>query len=92
MKKLPIFYKKIKKIKKPTIKTKKSKLIMGIYKLMSLLQEKAPDCIKRNGIEVFSGRTIACDASMVLFPLFSYLYLNFLGYVSILSFDSRLHQ
>jgi len=40
---------------------------MGIYKLMSLLQEKAPDCIKRAGIEVFSGRTIACDASMVLY-------------------------
>ena len=38
---------------------------MGIYKLMSLLQEKAPDCIKKLGIEVFSGRTIACDASMV---------------------------
>ena len=33
---------------------------------MSLLQEKAPDCIKRAGIEVFSGRTIACDASMVI--------------------------
>jgi hypothetical protein len=41
------------------------KSLMGIYKLMSLLQEKAPDCIKRLGIEVFSGRTIACDASMV---------------------------
>lgn len=39
---------------------------MGIYKLMSLLQEKAPACIKRAGIEVFSGRIIACDASMVI--------------------------
>lgn len=40
---------------------------MGIYKLMSLLQEKAPECIKRAGIEVFSGRIIACDASMAMY-------------------------
>ncbi len=38
---------------------------MGIYKLMQLLQEKAPECYRKVDLKAFSGRTIACDASMV---------------------------
>jgi flap endonuclease-1 len=38
---------------------------MGIHKLMDLLKEKAPDCIKKLDLSFFSGRSVACDASMV---------------------------
>lgn len=38
---------------------------MGIYKLMDLLKEKAPDCIKKIDLNFFAGRQVACDASMV---------------------------
>jgi flap endonuclease-1 len=45
---------------------------MGIYKLMSLLQEKAPNSIRKVQLEVFTGRIIACDASMAIYQfLFS---------------------
>jgi flap endonuclease-1 len=40
---------------------------MGIYKLMSLLNEKAPDCIRKANLELFSGRSVACDASMAMY-------------------------
>lgn len=38
---------------------------MGIYKLMNLLQEKCPECIKKYNLDSYSGRIIACDASLV---------------------------
>ena len=38
---------------------------MGIHKLMSLLQEKAPNAIRKMQIELYTGRVVACDASMV---------------------------
>lgn len=38
---------------------------MGIHKLMDLLKEKAPECIKNSDIKFYAGRIIACDASMV---------------------------
>lgn len=41
-------------------------ILMGIKKLMSLLVEKAPNSIRRCDLEMFSGRIVACDASMVL--------------------------
>jgi len=40
---------------------------MGIHKLMDLLKEKAPECIKNSDIKFYSGRTVALDASMVKF-------------------------
>jgi flap endonuclease-1 len=40
---------------------------MGIYKLMSLIQEKAPNAIKQLPIQSFTGRSIACDASMSIY-------------------------
>jgi len=52
---------------------------MGIKQLMSLLQEKAPGCIKKIQLEHLTGRTIACDASMVSFY---FLHVN--------KFESRL--
>lgn len=38
---------------------------MGIHKLMDLLREKAPGCIKNSDIKFYAGRTVAIDASMV---------------------------
>eukprot|EP01015_Nassula_variabilis_P032801 TRINITY_DN7736_c0_g1_i2.p1 TRINITY_DN7736_c0_g1~~TRINITY_DN7736_c0_g1_i2.p1 ORF type:complete len:218 (+),score=52.47 TRINITY_DN7736_c0_g1_i2:124-777(+) len=40
---------------------------MGIHKLMSLLAEKSPDCIKKFNIEAYAGRVVACDASMAMY-------------------------
>eukprot|EP01017_Pseudomicrothorax_dubius_P028447 TRINITY_DN337_c0_g1_i1.p1 TRINITY_DN337_c0_g1~~TRINITY_DN337_c0_g1_i1.p1 ORF type:complete len:387 (+),score=80.23 TRINITY_DN337_c0_g1_i1:268-1428(+) len=40
---------------------------MGIYKLMSLLQEKAPGAIRKVKIDFYSGRTVACDASTAIY-------------------------
>ena len=57
---------------------------------MSLLQEKAPACIKRAGIEVFSGRIIACDASMV--KKISIALFKISGDVSISCDDPRIHK
>jgi hypothetical protein len=40
---------------------------MGIHKLMSLIQEKAPEAVKQIHLDSLTGRIIACDASMVKF-------------------------
>jgi len=40
---------------------------MGIKQLMSLLQEKAPGCIKKIQLEGLTGYTVACDASMAMY-------------------------
>lgn len=40
---------------------------MGIKQLMSLIQEKSPKAIKSLQIEMLSGKTIACDASMAMY-------------------------
>jgi hypothetical protein len=38
---------------------------MGIHRLMYLLNEKAPGCIKNKGIKIYEGRAVACDATLV---------------------------
>jgi len=38
---------------------------MGIHKLMDLLKENAPGCIKDSDIRFYAGRTVALDASIV---------------------------
>ena len=40
---------------------------MGIQKLMNLLTEKCPKAIRETTMEMFSGKTIACDASMTIY-------------------------
>ncbi|KAL4485703.1 hypothetical protein ABPG72_010965 [Tetrahymena utriculariae] len=40
---------------------------MGIHKLMDLLKEKAPGCIKSSDLKFYAGRMIACDASMAMY-------------------------
>jgi hypothetical protein len=34
---------------------------------MSLLQEKCPKAIKETTMDMFSGKTVACDASMTIY-------------------------
>ncbi len=38
---------------------------MGITRLMHLLKEKCPDAIKQLDLKAYTGRVVACDASMV---------------------------
>lgn len=38
---------------------------MGIKNLMNLLKEKAPGAIKQLDLKTYTGRSVACDASMV---------------------------
>jgi hypothetical protein len=38
---------------------------MGIKGLMKLLKEKCPQGIKQLDLKAYTGRTVACDASMV---------------------------
>lgn len=40
---------------------------MGIKKLMDLLREKAPGCIRKKDLSFFGGRKVACDASMAMY-------------------------
>jgi len=40
---------------------------MGIKQLMSLIQEKAPKAIKHIQLEILTGKTVACDASMAIY-------------------------
>lgn len=40
---------------------------MGIHKLMSLIQEKAPKSVKMIQMDLLSGKTVACDASMAIY-------------------------
>jgi hypothetical protein len=38
---------------------------MGIKNLMKLLKEKCPNAIKQLDLKTYTGRMVACDASMV---------------------------
>lgn len=40
---------------------------MGIQKLMSLIQEKCPKALKETTMDMFSGKAVACDASMTIY-------------------------
>lgn len=40
---------------------------MGIQKLMSLLHEKCPKSLKETTLDMFSGKTLACDASITIY-------------------------
>ena len=40
---------------------------MGIHKLMTLIQEKAPKAIKTMHLDMLTGKVIACDASMAIY-------------------------
>lgn len=33
---------------------------MGIHKLMSLLNEKSPGCVRKMDLSAFAGRIVAC--------------------------------
>ena len=39
---------------------------MGITRLMDLLKKKCPQAIKQLDLKAYTGRTVACDASMVI--------------------------
>ena len=39
---------------------------MGIYKLMDLIREKAPNAIRSIQLDLLAGKTVACDAPMVI--------------------------
>lgn len=38
---------------------------MGIHRLMHLIREKSPNAIKSLDLKSYTGRVVACDASMV---------------------------
>jgi len=40
---------------------------MGIYKLMSLIEKKAPSAIKQVEMHMYAGKVVACDASMAIY-------------------------
>jgi flap endonuclease-1 len=40
---------------------------MGIQKLMTLIQEKAPKAVKTINLELLTGKVVACDASMAIY-------------------------
>ena len=40
---------------------------MGIHKLMSLIQEKAPRAVKQINLDLLTGKVVACDASMAIY-------------------------
>jgi len=40
---------------------------MGITKLMPLIREKAPRAIRERQLDAFTGRIVACDASMAMY-------------------------
>ena len=40
---------------------------MGIHKLMTLIQEKAPKAIKQIQLDYLTGKVVACDASMAIY-------------------------
>ncbi len=54
---------------------------MGITRLMNLLKEKCPDAIKQLDLKAYTGRIVACDASMVILEIFknqyTRLFINF---------------
>ena len=40
---------------------------MGIHKLMSLIQEKAPRAVKQVQLDHLTGKIVAVDASMAIY-------------------------
>ena len=40
---------------------------MGIQKLMTLIQEKAPRAVKQVHLDHMTGKVVACDASMAIY-------------------------
>ncbi len=38
---------------------------MGITRLMYLLKEKCPEAVRSLDLKTYTGRTVACDASVV---------------------------
>ena len=40
---------------------------MGILRLMQLLEEKAPNSIRQRDLSDYKGKTIACDASIIIY-------------------------
>jgi flap endonuclease-1 len=40
---------------------------MGVKQLFVLIQEKAPSALKEMQLELLSGKTLACDASMAIY-------------------------
>lgn len=40
---------------------------MGIHKLMSLIDEKAPKAVKEIQLDILTGKTVAIDASMAMY-------------------------
>jgi len=50
---------------------------MGITRLMNLLKEKCPESIKQLDLKAYTGRIVACDASMVNKNFYSRLFINF---------------
>lgn len=40
---------------------------MGINKLMTLIQEKAPKAVKSFQLDLLTGKVVACDASMAIY-------------------------
>jgi len=40
---------------------------MGIHKLMTLIQERAPNSIKTIELDHLTGKVVACDASMAIY-------------------------
>lgn len=50
---------------------------MGITRLTHLLKEKCSNSIKSLDLKAYTGRTVACDASMVNLFLILSLFINF---------------
>ena len=40
---------------------------MGITKLMTLIQDKAPKAVKQVQLDMLTGKVVACDASMAIY-------------------------
>ncbi len=59
---------------------------MGIKNLMNLLKEKAPNAIKQLDLKTYTGRSVACDASMV--DIFFNLINKLLGNIPIFDINS----
>ena len=40
---------------------------MGIHKLMTLINEKAPKAVRQMPMDMLTGKVVACDASMAIY-------------------------
>jgi hypothetical protein len=49
---------------------------MGITRLMHLLREKCPEAIKQIDLKSYTGRQVACDASVVINYYITPVYLS----------------